>query len=132
MAKQKPKKEIKEKPEGYIFGRPTVYKPEFCEQAIEIMSTGDGFEEVAQCLGVRRSTINEWMKKHPDFSDAIEFGRELSECWWRSQGKNSLYNREFNTKNWDINMMNRFQWSKKTETSGNITVSHEMLLKELE
>ena len=30
----------KPKPEGYVFGRPTLYRPEYCERAIAFMSQG--------------------------------------------------------------------------------------------
>ena len=30
----------KPKPEGYVFGRPTLYRPEYCQRAIEFMGQG--------------------------------------------------------------------------------------------
>ena len=30
----------KPKPEGYVFGRPTLYRPEYCKRAIEFMGQG--------------------------------------------------------------------------------------------
>ena len=38
MTEKKVKPKVKEKPEGYKFGRPTKYKPEFCQQMIDYFS----------------------------------------------------------------------------------------------
>jgi len=67
-------------------GRPTEYKPEYCNQAevylmncedtltergkIQVkLPTTDGF---ARFLGVARSSLYLWEKSHPGFSDALD------------------------------------------------------------
>ena len=57
-------------------GRPTDYRPEYCEQVerfCAVMGTLD--EDVAQFFGVAVSTIYEWKKAHPEFSEAIKRGK---------------------------------------------------------
>lgn len=57
-------------------GRPTDYKPEYCEQVerfCAVMGTLD--EDVAQFFGVAVSTVYEWKKAHPEFSEAIKRGK---------------------------------------------------------
>lgn len=122
----------KSKPEGYIFGRPTVYKADFCDIAIRIMRKGYSRTHLACELGVIRETLKEWERVHPDFSEAMKKADELAEKWWEKHARKNIYNKDFNTKLWDINMQNRFKWSKKTESNGTITVKHEDLLKDLE
>ena len=92
----------KEKPEGYVFGRPTKYKPEYCEQMVEFFSrphtkevlvdrdeSGKNpitktvanpiptFERFAFLVGVTVSTLWEWEKEHDDFSKAYKLAKSL-------------------------------------------------------
>jgi hypothetical protein len=122
----------KSKPNGYIFGRPTLYDPSFCQKAIDIMKNGGSRNSVAAELGVIRETLSEWEKKYLDFSDAMKIAQTLSEQWWEKHALENLHNRDFNTKLWDINMQNRFKWSRREQTDATVTIkSHEDMLKEL-
>ena len=56
-------------------GRPTKYKPEYCEMLIEHMKQLHSFETFAVDIGVNRDTLYEWCKNHPEFSDAKKLGR---------------------------------------------------------
>ena len=65
----------KPKPEGYEFGRPTLYRPEYCQRAIEFMGQGYSVTALAGHLGVTKNAVYEWMAAHRDFGDAINKGR---------------------------------------------------------
>jgi hypothetical protein len=65
----------KPKPEGYVFGRPTLYRPEYCQRAIEFMRQGYSVTALAGHLGVGKQCVYEWMAAHRDFDDAINMGR---------------------------------------------------------
>lgn len=106
-------------------GRPTKYKPEYCNAAIEHMKQGGSIEELALVIDVHKDTIYEWAKVHPEFSDAIKRGKSLSEAWWMSTARESLFIKEFNHVLWYMNMKNRFGWKDKQEVehTGGITVS---------
>lgn len=65
-------------------GRPTLYKPEFCEKLVKHMSKGYSFESFAADCGVCFDTVHEWVKVHPEFSEAKKLGIALSIKWWES------------------------------------------------
>lgn len=65
----------KPKPEGYVFGRPTLYRPEYCQRAIDFMRQGYSVTALAGHLGVSKNAIYEWMAAHRDFGDAVNIGR---------------------------------------------------------
>lgn len=46
-------------------------------------------EQIAECMGISRSTLNEWIKKHPDISDTIKKNKEIAD----RKVENSLYER---------------------------------------
>jgi Homeodomain-like domain-containing protein len=65
----------KPKPEGYIFGRPTVYDPSFSAEAIRFMSQGYSVTALAGHLLVSKETVYQWINRYPDFADAVNIGR---------------------------------------------------------
>jgi hypothetical protein len=89
---------IKPKPEGYVFGRPTKYKPEYCERLVayfkrspyrEVTLANGSTQNVpnvfptmarfADELDVARDTLIEWAAVHPDFSEAYKRALTLQE-----------------------------------------------------
>lgn len=102
-------------PEDYLpRGRPSPYKPEFCEIVIKKMKQGAAIKELPYYLDVCIDTINEWRKVHPEFSAAIKKGSSYSEAKWMIKGRRSLRDKDFNYTGWYMNMRNRFGWSDKT------------------
>lgn len=55
--------------------RPSKFKPTFCNEVIETMATGLSLTAFAGEIGVARSTINEWMGEHPEFSEAVKVAK---------------------------------------------------------
>jgi hypothetical protein len=65
----------KPKPEGYVFGRPTEYRPEYCQSVIEVMGEGYDLTGFAGTVSVARETVYRWMEAHEDFRHAVNIGR---------------------------------------------------------
>ncbi len=55
-------------------GRPTEYKPEYCDKLIEHMEKGNSFWSFAAECGVSMETISNWTHKYPDFLEAKRVG----------------------------------------------------------
>ena len=60
-------------------GRPSLYKPEFAEQAYELCLAGATNQELADGFDVGHSTIDNWLRKHPEFAQAVRNGRDLAD-----------------------------------------------------
>src|SRR5260370_20240409 len=52
-------------------GRPSKYQPDYCEQVELCMAAGYSLTAFAGFIGVNKDTLNEWMRVHPEFSDAV-------------------------------------------------------------
>ena len=123
MAKtKKPLVKSKEKPEGYVFGRPTIYKEEYCEMLIAHMASGMSFETFGSSIGVSRDRVYEWANKHPNFAEAKKIALIESQYFWEKQGVNGLWHggkdgQNFNSSVWIFNMKNRFKWNDRVETT---------------
>lgn len=61
--------------EGNTGGAPTLYKPEYAEQAYRVCLLGATNENLALFFDVAVSTIHEWRNTHVEFSDAIRRGK---------------------------------------------------------
>src|SRR5580704_3718910 len=60
-------------------GRPSLYKPEFAEQAYGLCLAGATNHELADGFDVGRSTIDNWLRKYPEFAQAVRSGRSLAD-----------------------------------------------------
>jgi hypothetical protein len=65
-------------------GRPTDYRPEYCDDLVWHMNEGLSFESFAGKVGVNRDTVHEWAKVHPAFSEAKKRGEALSRACWEN------------------------------------------------
>lgn len=63
-------------------GRPSKYNKAYCNEVIECLAEGHSITAFAGIIGVARSTIFEWAKEHPEFSDAIKVGQAKAVHFW--------------------------------------------------
>ena len=109
--KKTTKKVTKKAPAKKKMGRPSKYKPEYCETLMENMGEGLSFEACCGLIGIDKTTGYEWTKKFPDFSNAKKRGEALSQLWWEQQGKKGMFwGKDFNGVVWVFAMKNRFDW----------------------
>lgn len=55
-------------------GRPSLYKPEYCDLVVKHMADGNSFWSFAAVVDVCFDTLSEWTKVHPEFSEAKRRG----------------------------------------------------------
>lgn len=90
-------------------GRPSLYKPEYCDKVLELGAQGYSVVEMAAAIGVSRSTIEEhWPAAHEEFSEAFARAREVSQAWWEEQGRKSLHADKFQAQLYSRSMAARF------------------------
>jgi hypothetical protein len=90
-------------------GRPSVYDPAFCEQAIELGKLGKSLVQIACAFDVTRETIYAWMREKPEFSDAMTRAKAHSQAWWEEMGQAGLTMQGFNASLWAKNVSCRFR-----------------------
>jgi hypothetical protein len=103
-------------------GRPTKYKPDFCEEVIALGSEGKSRTQIARSLGVVRQTLIDWEKAHPEFSDAMSIAEEYAMAWWEDQGQAGIHlGKQFNGFVYSFQMKNRF----RKEYTEKVNLEHE-------
>ena len=89
-----------------------VYDPKMCDRLLLLMKSGCSITEVAADLGVSRNTLYAWEKdpKKPEFTEAMDMGKQLSEAWWTAQGRLCTIGvlAKFNANSWIYTMKCRF------------------------
>lgn len=100
-------------------GRPTKYKPEYCEDLIAHMKQGLSFESFAAHCNTHFDSLYEWCKKYPEFSEAKKEGTAQCLAVWEKIGMQGTLGKikNFNTASWIFNMKNRFKWRDAVEVS---------------
>ena len=107
-------------------GRPSLYDPAYCEQAIELGKIGKSTEAIGAMLGVGTSTLYRWRDEHPEFREALDIAKDMELYWWEDQAMSYMVeNKEsdrLNASIWSRSMAARFpkkyRESTKTEITG--------------
>jgi len=136
---------MNETPTKDLGGRPTLYKPEYCEQLITHMAEGLSYESFAGIVGASEKTLYNWENAknetgeltHPEWLEAKERAFALCRVFWERAGRNMMLGiktvqkdakgveteLDFSKGNatvWIFNMKNRFNWRDKVDhTSDN-------------
>lgn len=112
-------------------GRPSTYKPEYCEMLKDHMGKGFSYESFSAIVKSNRDTLYNWEKLFPEFSDAKKEAFEKSRLFWEDQGLKGLWEeteydekgrplktKKLNSTVWIFNMKNRFGWMDRVEHTG--------------
>lgn len=113
-------------------GRPSKYEAAFCEQVIAHMADGASLTSFAAEINVARSSLNEWMAQHEEFSEAVKIGKAKCAAWWEKMGRLNAASGEGNATLVIFGLKNMApdDWREKTEQ--HITFSHEDALNALD
>lgn len=94
-------------------GRPSKYDPAYCDQVNDHMRDGASLTSFAAEIDVARSTINEWMAAHPEFSEACARAKAKSAAWWEKANRNLAATGEGNAGACKLGLLNmgRDDWA---------------------
>lgn len=98
-------------------GRPTKYKPEYCEMLVEHMREGFSFLSFGGLREVDcgQNTLYEWEKAHPEFQEAKIRGEQACRLQWEKLGMKES-KEAIPSGTYRLNMVNRFKdWTDKKE-----------------
>lgn len=106
-------------------GRPTSYKPEYCDAVVEHMAEGASLTSFAASVGVCRDTVTNWANEHQDFFVAVTRGKALCVAWWEKVNRNLAQTGQGNATAcvFGLKNMGKDEWRDKQEVehSGGLT-----------
>lgn len=107
------KKGDKERPNGYVRGRPASYRPEYCDSLIEYFATADSWEinydaknsgkvlphsklptmeRWCHQIGVTTECFRLWVEKYPELKSAYETAKGLQKAFLLELGAAGIGN----------------------------------------
>ena len=110
-----------QRPESRSVGRPSLYKPEYCETVIALGREGKSKAQIAAKLDVSRQTLENWGKAYPEFLDAITRAKDLELAWWEDTAQGGLGGGVLNAALWSRSMAARFPADYREEHRTEIT-----------
>jgi len=108
---------MEEKSEKHPVGRPTLYKPEYCEQMIRYMSQGKSYTAFASTIGVTRDCLYKWEAAHPEFLYAKNIAQSALEDYMLELAHSQMIDGKLNTSAWIFMMKNMCKWKDKVENT---------------
>ena len=106
-------------------GRPTLYKPEYCEEVIALGKLGKSTEAIGAILGVGTKTLYNWRDENPEFLHALELAKEFELQWWEDIAQlHMIENKEsdkINASIWSRSMAARFPKKYREQVKQEIT-----------
>lgn len=98
-------------------GRPSKYKPEYCELLEGHFASGLSYEAFAGVLKVSIETLYNWEKDFPEFLEAKKTFWEIGREKFENIGLQGMMGKipGFNTTVWIFTMKNRFGWRDSAE-----------------
>jgi hypothetical protein len=115
------KKQIKER---RPVGRPSLYRPEYCETVIELGKQGCSPAEIASHLDVDRASLIRWSEEHEEFRTAMTRAKTHEQAWWEKAGKAGMIADKFNAQVWTKSVTARFRedYTEKRDDAPQITI----------
>lgn len=107
MSKKAAKKRAVKKKVARKIGRPTKYRPEFCQTVVRVGEQGGWLAEMAEACDVVRSQMDVWAAVHPEFSEALTRAKQKSQAWFEREGRTGLTAERFNSALWAKQMSAR-------------------------
>jgi transposase len=111
-------------------GRPTLYRPEYCNRLIDHMSQGLSFITFAATIDVNTDTLYEWERNFHAFSEAKKAAFNKCQLFWENIGIEGIWNepngKTLNTGNYVFQMKNRFKWNDRVEVNAVIAPKREL------
>ena len=108
-----------------FMGRPTKYKPEYCQRVIELGRKGKSIEQIAGLLNVAKRTLYNWRDNHEDFLHALDEAHDLALMWWEDTAQNNIVETKegerVNASLWSRSMAARFPKKYRQEVKQEIT-----------
>ena len=106
-------------------GRPSLYKPEYCEEVIALGKIGKSVEAIGAILGVGTKTLYNWRDQHEEFLHAMDMAKEFELQWWEDIAQTHMIeNKEsdkINATIWSRSMAARFPKKYREQVKQEIT-----------
>jgi len=115
---------------NYKTGRPSLYRQEYCEQVINFMATGRSLTAFAGSIRVSLDAVYDWIRVHPEFSEAVSRARPARVKWLEDKLLKSRKGAETTAAIFALKNAAPYEWRDQKYTQVNQNVKIEKLTDE--
>jgi hypothetical protein len=108
-----------------VVGRPTLYRPEYCNKAISLGKLGKSPAQIAAAFDVDRATLTGWAGQRPEFAAALARAKTYEQQWWEDHAQKNLKAKHYQSQVWRTSMAARFrdEYTERTETAHTLNLA---------
>jgi len=106
------------------------YRPEYCQEVIDILKSGKSKAAICSRLGITRPTLHTREATYPDFASAMNYGLQKAQELWEEKGERGIDGeiKNFGAAPWIFTMKNRFREDYAEEKSDNNSVPEAVVM----
>lgn len=100
------------------------YNPSVCSQVLEAAKTGAHIPGMMLAIGIRsKDTWYRWQDEHPEFKEAVEYAKVISQAVWENIGLQGTTGniKNFNASSYALIMNNKFSDEYRRSGTGSNT-----------
>lgn len=105
-----------------------TFKPEMCEQLIEMGKTGASQKMMFSAIGISKGVAEDWKKKYPEFADALDLAVVHSQAYWERELLANVGNKAFNSRIAEIALRGQFPTDYKETREQKIDVKADVVV----
>ena len=108
--------------------RKYTFKPEMCDQLIEMGKTGASQKMMFSNIGISKGVAEDWKKKYPEFADALDMAVVHSQAYWERELLANVGNKAFNSRIAEIALRGQFPSDYKETREQKIDVKADVVV----
>lgn len=105
-----------------------VFKPEMCNQLIELGKTGASQKMMFASIGISSAAAQTFKKNHPDFADALDMAITHAQAFWETQLLANVENKSFNSRVAEIALRGQFGDTYREDRNSKVEVKADVVL----
>jgi hypothetical protein len=104
------------------------FKPEMCDQLIELGKVGASQKMMFASIGISSGAAQTFKKNHPEFAEALDMAITHSQAYWETQLLANVENKAFNSRVAEIALRGQFPSDYRDDKSNKLEVKADVVL----
>jgi hypothetical protein len=104
------------------------FKPEMCDQLIELGKVGASQKMMFASIGISSGAAQTFKKNHPEFAEALDMAITHSQAYWETQLLANVENKAFNSRVAEIALRGQFPSDYRDDKNNKLEVKADVVL----
>ena len=104
------------------------FKPEMCDQLIELGKTGASQKMMFATIGISSGAAQTFKKNHPEFAEALDMAITHAQAFWETQLLANVENKAFNSRVAEIALRGQFGDTYREDRNSKVEVKADVVL----